>query len=181
MIPLISAGLTLERAVSCQAVWELTDLGWPSVCGSWLVHMAAEQESKKACGSLLGPWLRTSYHDFCCIVWVKASHSAIAYSKEGFLILMEWDINSFWNIDWACLVAQMVKNLPAMQGTQVQFLGWEDPLEKGMTTHSSILAWRIPWTEEPGGLQSMGSYRVRHDWVTNTVIKKSIGCCCEKM
>ena len=53
---------------------------------------------------------------------------------------------------------QMVKNsLPAMQETQVQSLSWEDPLEKGMATHSSILAWIIPWTEEPGGLQSMGS------------------------
>ena len=56
----------------------------------------------------------------------------------------------------------MVKNLPAMWETQVQFLGWEDPLEKGLTNHSSILAWRIPWTEEPGGLQSMGSQRVGH-------------------
>ena len=55
------------------------------------------------------------------------------------------------------LVAQLVKNLPAMQETPVQFLGWEDPLEKGMATYSSILAWRIPWTEEPAGLQSMGS------------------------
>ena len=53
----------------------------------------------------------------------------------------------------ASLVAQMVKNLPAMQETQVQFLGQEDPLEKGMATHSSILAWRIPWMEETGGLQ----------------------------
>ena len=57
----------------------------------------------------------------------------------------------------------MVKNLPAMQETQVPSLGWEDPLEKGAATHSSILAWRIPWTEEPGGLQSMGSQRVGHD------------------
>ena len=57
---------------------------------------------------------------------------------------------------WASLVAQMVKNLPAMWETQVRSLGWEDPLEKEMVTHSSILAWRIPWTEEPGGLQSMG-------------------------
>ena len=102
----------------------------------------------------------------------------------------------------ASQVAQLVKNPPAMQETLVQFLGWEDPLEKGwiptpaslgfpggsdgkespavwetwvlslggedplgegMATHSSILAWRIPWTEEPGGLQSMGSQRVRHD------------------
>ena len=60
-------------------------------------------------------------------------------------------------------MAQIVKNLPAMQETLIQFLGQEDPLEKGMATHSSILAWRIPWTEEPGGLQFMGSQRVRHD------------------
>ena len=52
------------------------------------------------------------------------------------------------------------QNLPAMQETQVRFLGWEDPLEKGMETHSSILAWKIPWTEEPGGLRSMGSKSV---------------------
>ena len=60
-------------------------------------------------------------------------------------------------------MAQIVKNLPAMQETQDLFLGWEDPLEKGMTTYSSILAWRIPWTEEPRGLQSMGLQRVGHD------------------
>ena len=72
------------------------------------------------------------------------------------------------NIDTDILVAQMVKNLPAMQETQVQSLAWEDPLEKGMATHSSILAWRMPWTEEPGGLQSMGLQRVRHDWATDT-------------
>ena len=57
----------------------------------------------------------------------------------------------------------MVKNLPAMRETWVPFLGGEDPLEKGMATHSSILAWRIPWTEERGGLQSMGSQRVRYN------------------
>ena len=57
----------------------------------------------------------------------------------------------------------MVKNLPAMQETWVQSLGWEDLLEKGMAIHSSILAWEIPWTEEPGELQFMGSQRVRHD------------------
>ena len=66
----------------------------------------------------------------------------------------------------SALVAQGVKDTPAMQEMQevrVQSLGWEDPLEKGMATHSSILAWRIPWTEEPGRLQSMGSQSVRHD------------------
>ena len=61
------------------------------------------------------------------------------------------------------LVAQMVKNLPAMEKTWVQSLGREDPLETGMATHSSVLAWRIPWTEEPGGLQFMGLQRVGHD------------------
>ena len=60
-------------------------------------------------------------------------------------------------------MAQRVKNLPAMQETQVLSLGWEDPLEKGVATHSSILAWRVPWTEEPGRLQSMGSQRVGHN------------------
>ena len=64
---------------------------------------------------------------------------------------------------WSSLVAQTVRNPPAMQETQVQSLGWEDPLEKGMTTHSSILAWRNPWTEEPGRLQSMGLQRAGHD------------------
>ena len=59
-------------------------------------------------------------------------------------------------------VAQLVTNLPAMQETRVPSPGWEDPLEKGKATHSSILAWRIPWTEEPGGLRSMGSQRVGH-------------------
>ena len=64
------------------------------------------------------------------------------------------------------LVAQRLKRLPVMRETWVRSLGWEDPLEKEMATHSSILAWRIPWTEEPGGLQSMGSQRVGHDQVT---------------
>ena len=63
----------------------------------------------------------------------------------------------------ASLVAQRLKCLPAMQETLVQSLSWEDPLEKEMATHSSILAWRIPWTEEPGGLESTGSQRVGHD------------------
>ena len=66
------------------------------------------------------------------------------------------------------MVAQMVKNLPTVQETWVQSLGWEESLEEVMATHSSILAWRIPWTEEPRGLQSMGSQRVRHNGEANT-------------
>ena len=69
---------------------------------------------------------------------------------------------------WASLVAQMVKNLPADQETRVWSLGQGDPLEKAMATHSSVLAWRIPWIEEPGGLQSMGSQRAEHNGATNT-------------
>ena len=66
----------------------------------------------------------------------------------------------------ASLEAQTGKNLPEMQKTWVWSLGWEDLLEEDMATHSSILAWRIPWTEEPGGLQSRGLQKVRHDWAT---------------
>ena len=70
----------------------------------------------------------------------------------------------------ASLVAESVKNLPAVQETRAQSLGWEDPLEKEMATHSSILAWKITWTEEPGGLQSMESQKIGHNWATNTYL-----------
>ena len=69
---------------------------------------------------------------------------------------------------WASLVAHMVKNLPTMWETWVRSLGWEDPLEKEMATHSSILAWKIPWTEELGGLLCIGSQRVKHDLSLHT-------------
>ena len=87
-----------------------------------------------------------------------------------------WGVDRAWGIrvffgephETASLVTQTVKNPSAMQGTWVQSLGWEDPLEKGMATHSRIPAWRIPRTEEPGGSQFMGLQRVGHNWVTNT-------------
>ena len=66
----------------------------------------------------------------------------------------------------------MVTNLPAVQETWVRFLGQDDPLEKGMASHSSILVWRIPWTEEPGRLRSMGLQRAEYNWATNTFIKQ---------
>ena len=69
----------------------------------------------------------------------------------------------WFTVVWASLVAKRIKHLPAMRETQVQSLGQEDPLEKELATHSSTLAWRIPWTEEPGRLQSMGSQRVGHN------------------
>ena len=99
------------------------------------------------------------------------SHTAGRYftlwaTREALRVL-EWIAYSFssgssQSRDWT-------QNLLAMQETWVQSLDWEDPLEKEMATHSSILAWRIPWTEEPGGLQSMGSQGLRHDWMTFTI------------
>ena len=70
------------------------------------------------------------------------------------LIKKQREKNKINNVDWASLMAQLVKNLPAIQETQVWSLGWEDPLEEEMVTHSSVLAWKISWTEKPGGLQS---------------------------
>ena len=77
------------------------------------------------------------------------------------------ELYEYWNCRW-WLPVHSVKSLPAMQETRVRSLGWEDPLEKRMASHFTILAWTSPWTEEPDGLQSMESQRVGHDWTTNT-------------
>ena len=100
-----------------------------------------------------------------CEAWHAAVHGIVKSQTQ----LSDWTTTTTTKA-WlqASLVAQTVKNLPAMQQTQVWSLGQEDPPENGVATHSNILAWRVPWTEEPSGLQSMGSKRVRHDWVTNT-------------
>ena len=86
---------------------------------------------------------------------VVTEGSSLNYSTECF--------NPHYGTQRASLVAQMVKNLPTMEETRVQSLGWEDPLEKGLDIHYSILAWRISWTQEPGGLQYMELQRVVHD------------------
>ena len=88
----------------------------------------------------------------------------------SFVYLLKEPAFSFINLYycfWASLVAQRLKHLPGMWETWVRSLGQKDPLEKEMATHSSTLAWRIPWREEPGRLQSMGSQRVGHNWVTS--------------
>ena len=82
---------------------------------------------------------------------------------QGHLRITSQHIQKIEKLNTVNLVAHSVKNLPAVQETRVRSLVWEDPLEKEMATHSSILAWKISWTEEPGGLQSMGSQRVGHD------------------
>ena len=81
----------------------------------------------------------------------------------------------------ASLVAQMVETPPAVQESRVQSLGWEDPPEMEMATHSSILAWRTPWTEEPGGPQPMEPQIVRQDWATNTspLLQTGLGTLCQ--
>ena len=100
-------------------------------------------------------------------------HSFIRFSRDPRMevcanLLMQV-IDECYRGIWVSLVAQMIKNPSAMQETWVWSLGWEDFLGKEMTNHTSILAWRIPWTEEPGGIQSMGLQRFRHDWATNTL------------
>ena len=102
-------------------------------------------------------------HSYRLKVWNKLKKGSNSFVQH-------WCVSYYW--EWLGLlglpwVAKMVKSLTAMQETQFQFLGQEDPLEKGMAIHSSILAWIIPWTEEPGRLQSMGSQRVGHDWANN--------------
>ena len=116
--------------------------------------------------------------DACALSWYchpSISSSVVPFSCVGTslsLIGTRWVLFNIkltmCKLSWASLVAQMIKNLPAMLETWVQSLGWEDPLEKGTATNSSILAWRVPWTENSGELQSMGSQRVRHDWTTFT-------------
>ena len=89
-------------------------------------------------------------------------------------------LQSTWLYKQVAFVAQMVKRLPIMQETWVWSLAWEDPLEKAMATHSSILAWKIPWMEEPGRLHSMWSQRVRHNWATSLSLSMSQwGLCLE--
>ena len=104
---------------------------------------------------MISSFILSFIHSLLTVLIHSVLHSCI-YSKTL------WSVH-LPNSSWAFLVAQMVKDLPAMQETWVPSLGWEDPSKKGMATHSSILARGIPWTEELGGLQSLGSQRVRHD------------------
>ena len=106
--------------------------------------------------------------------WLNINIQKTKIMASGPITSNRWGNNGnndrlFWRASkslLASLVAQRLKQLPGMQETWVQSLGREGPLEKEMATHSSTLAWRIPWREEPGRLQSTGSQRVRHDWAT---------------
>ena len=111
--------------------------------------------------NLMADWLQT---------WTLTSAPSWVSSQPIYPV--QFGLTSLHNHISAFLVAQMEKTLPAMQETRVWSLGREDPLEKEMATHSNIFAWRIPWTEEPGGLQSMGSQRLEHDWATITFTRR---------
>ena len=108
----------------------------------------------------------TASHTFCYIVFLFSLNTLIIRVFSNFPLISSF---TCWLdcvaelLHRASLIAQLVKNSPAMQETLVRSLNREDPLDQGMATHSSILAWETPWTEEPGGLQSMGSQRVGHD------------------
>ena len=137
-------------------------------------------KSRSGDSPLLGYRLQASHRVFTwreekqALWWVLQGCNAIA-------LIISQRLHSLWPSYWGLkfqhefggtsLVAQRVKRLPEMQEIQVQFLGQEDPLETEMATYSSTLAWKIPWTEKPGRLQSMGSLRVGHDWATSLHFK----------
>ena len=136
----------------------------PALCLSSLIQRVVMRQSLTICHMLSTYW---RYNETELI----ASHLLYFNSCRDILWVGIAAIN-------ASLVAQMVKHLPAIQETWVQSLGQEVPLEKEMAIHSSILAWKIPWSEEPGQLHSMGLQRVRHDWATsllhfNIILKMS--------
>ena len=108
-------------------------------------------------------------HFSCCSFWIRIlvttqNKALLCYRNRKKIFIMEscWFDSNHNHMGFP--VAQTVKNLPAVQEIWVPLLGQKDPLEEGLAAHSSVLAWRIPWTEEPGGLPSMGSHRVGHDW-----------------
>ena len=107
------------------------------------------------------------FYLFCSFLFSRQASYHFGNIETHLFVSRVFNLSSFF-FSGASLMAQMVKSLPATWETWVWSLGWEDPLEKGMATHSSICAWRILWTEESGGLQSMGSQRVGWNWATNT-------------
>ena len=141
--------------VCCFSSYRKTDTDTPVDSSHWPCHSVLFSSSRRR-NKL---WL-TNYG---VRPWKSLTHSvSLIYFLKILFIYFDMDLLKMTQ------VAQMVKNLPAVQKTWVLPLSREDPLEKGKATHSSILAWRIPWMEEPGELQSMDSQRVRHNWVTNT-------------
>ena len=160
---------------SIHGIFQVRVLEWGAIAFSELISRVAQMVKNlpaiwevvvvgglvaKSCPTLVTPWT----------VACQAPLFGIFQAR-----ILEWISISFSrgssqprNWTQVSCIAGIFLYLLSCEGTQVQSLGWEDPLKKGMATHSSILAWRIPWTEEPGRLQSMESQRVRHDWASNT-------------
>ena len=138
------ACLTRSQWVPCPALWWSPRRFWRSDPSSRSKSFPSPCQSRFITFSLHKPT-----QSVVCMITAKF----YSYSKE---------------IIWTSLVAQLIKNPPTNAGDSGQALSQEGLLEKGMATHSSVLAWRIPWREEPGGLQSMGSQTVKQNWVTNT-------------
>ena len=140
--------------LQCSCLENLRDGGawWAAVYG-----VIQSQTRLKRLSNLVNTSIKTMRKLFWCGNW--------SYSYRLWTEYKVWSYLKYIHRDFP--VAQTVKNLPARQETWVSSLDWEVPLEKGMAIHSSILAWRIPWTEKPGGLQSMGSQRVGHHWATS--------------
>ena len=126
--------------------------------------------------ALLKPSLENFEHYFASM-WYEYNCAVVWTFFDIAVLGLEWKLTFFSHVAIAEF-SKFVGILSAMQETQVLSLGWEDPLEEEIATHSNILAWKIPRTEEPGGLQSIGLQRVRHDWVTNTYIKYTIHVMC---
>ena len=118
---------------------------------------------------------RRSSHDYFCPISHAGQHGLGGAAWPARPSSVQWNMGADLPASSLGLLreAQTVKNLPALRAIQVWTLDWEDLLEKGLASHSRIPAWRISWTEEPGGLQSVGSQRVRHDWATNTHMRRS--------
>ena len=161
---------------------------WHKVTYLWNRNRIRDTENKLVVAKGEGPgggmeWASAiSRCKLACIEWINnkvllcstgnyiqipvINHNWKEYEKEYVCVWVWLPIPTHIHV-WASLVAQMVKRLPTTQETRVRSLGQEDPLEKKMATHSSVLPWRIPWMEEPGGLQSMGSQRVGRNWATS--------------
>ena len=123
------------------------------------IHPSPEKKGLHFLGSLTALRVRGS-----CVGGTSRIKATNLYHRQVVILGKSFHLGFSFLFWQASLVAQRLKRLPGMQETWVRFLNWEDPLEKEMATHSSTLAWRIPWREEPGRLQSMGLQRVRHDW-----------------
>ena len=158
-ITVVGPGGSLEvvrRGHSLEILWKIGSQG---ILTNWVGRVGKERK-----------WVFNDSRDCdlpsrCCFVQIGLVERLGLFLYRIHSMYGFYNIQHVWNIQyvWVSLVAQTVKNLPAMWETWVWSLGREDPLEKGMATHSSILDWRIPWTENPGRLQSMGSRRAGYD------------------